>query len=105
MGEDGIKPIAHIFNMIYDSGEWPEDFLNTVMIPIEKKTNAVRCEDHRTISLISHASKVMLKIINRRLQRRAEECVSINQFGLRKGVGTREAITIIRMISERSIDI
>ena len=72
--------------------------------PLEKKTNAVRCEDHRTISFLSHASKVMLKIINRRLQRKAEKYVSINQFGFRKGVGTREVIAIIRMISERSIE-
>ena len=103
MEEDGIKHLVHLCNMIYDSVEWPKNFLNTVMIPIEKKTNAVRCEDHRTISLISHAYKVMLKIINRRLQRKAEEYVSRNQFGFRKGVGTRGTIDIIRMISERSI--
>jgi hypothetical protein len=46
---------------IYNTGIWPEDFTKSVMIPIPKKANAVECSDYRTISFISHASKILLK--------------------------------------------
>jgi hypothetical protein len=52
---------------IYERGEWPEDFTRIVMIPIPKKTNANECADHRTISLILHAAKILLKILTKRL--------------------------------------
>ena len=77
---------------IYRMGEWPSDFYQSVLIPLEKKKNATRCADHRTISLISHASKVLLRILTMRLQKKADEWIGSDQFGFRKGCGTREAI-------------
>jgi len=53
------EKFVELCQLIYRDGVWPKDFLQSVMIPIEKKKNAVRCEDFRTISLISHASKVV----------------------------------------------
>ena len=59
------------------------------MIPIEKKVNAMECDDHRTISLISHASKIMLKVLTRRIEAKAKDFISRSQFGFSRGCGTR----------------
>ena len=59
-------------NEIYIRGEWPEDFLESVIIPIEKKSGAQECVDFRTTSLVSHASKIVLKILTRKLESKAE---------------------------------
>ena len=54
---------------------WPSDFTRVVMIPLPKKMNAVECSDHRTISLISHASKILLKILNNRIEAKARDII------------------------------
>jgi len=89
---------------MYVKGIWPTDFTRVVMIPLQKKMNAVECSDHRTISLISHASKILLKIITNRIEAKARDFIGLNQFGFRKGCGTRDAIGVMRMICERSLD-
>jgi len=65
----------------------------------------VECADHRTISLISHASKIMLRILTKRLEAKAKGFIGMNQFGFRKGCGTREAIGVMRMLCERSLEL
>ena len=72
------------------------------MIPLPKKQNATECSDHRTISLISHASKIMLKVLMRRIEGKADSYIEDTQFGFRKGKGTRDAIGVMRMLCERS---
>ena len=89
---------------MYEKGEWPKDFTRIVMIPIEKKTNAVECGDYRTISLIAHASKIMLKILTKRIEAKAKDYIGRNQFGFRTGCGTRDAIGVMRMLCERSLE-
>src|SRR6476469_8580989 len=85
-------------------GIWPSDFTRVVMIPLQKKMNAVECSDHRTISLISHASKILLKILTNRIEAKARDFIERNQFGFRKGCGTRDAIGVMRMICDRSLE-
>jgi len=80
----------HVSSEIYVSGEWPDYFLDSVIIPIDKKCGAQDCVDFRTISLVSHASKIVLKILNRRLESTAESYLEKDQFGFRKGRGTRD---------------
>src|SRR6476469_8219166 len=58
----------------------------------------VECSDHRTISLISHASKILLKILTNRIEAKARDFIRRNPFGFRKGCGTRDAIGVMRMI-------
>ena len=75
-----------------------------MLIQIEKKENAMECEDNRTISLICHASKIMLKVLTKRIEARAKDFLSKGQFGFRSGVGTRDAIGVMRMLYERSLE-
>src|SRR5580698_4570128 len=86
------KELVEMCKKMYEEGVWPEDFTRVAMIPIQKKSNAIDCEDHRTINLISHASKILLKILTKRIEAKAKAFIGQNQFGFRKGCGTRDAI-------------
>jgi len=85
-------------------GVWPEDFTKSIIIALPKKANALECSDHRTLSLIPHASKIMLHILKNRLEAKAENFIGKTQFGFKKGKGTREAIGVIRILCERIIE-
>ncbi|KAG1687293.1 LINE-1 reverse transcriptase [Nymphon striatum] len=102
-GPHGIKVITAIINKIYRTGELPIDFLTNVFIPIPKIAKAMKCEDHRTISLISHASKILLYIIKKRITPFIERNLTESQFGFRKDRGTRNAIHLLRILGERMI--
>ena len=105
LGNEAMDELASICQEIYRRGIWPEDFLQTVVIPLRKKPGAVECADHRTISLLSHASKVILKVVTKRLQAKADAIgfLGEDQFGFRKGRGTREAIGSLRVLTERRL--
>ena len=84
--------------------QWPQDWKRAVFIPIPKKGNAKECSNYCTITLISHASKVMLKILQDRLQQFSgfnRELPDV-QAGFRKGRGTRDQIANIRWIIEKA---
>ena len=66
--DDAVKLMYSIFQQIWKIQEWPQDWKRSVFIPITKKGNAKACSNHCTIALISHASKVMLKILQASLQ-------------------------------------
>src|SRR6218665_2194556 len=104
-GEKAMKELVQLCKEIYNTGVWPEDFLQTVMVPLKKKPNAMTCEDHRTISLLTHALKIVLRVLTKRLQSRAERdnCIGEDQYGFRKGKGTRDAIGTLRVMTERSL--
>ena len=65
--DDAVKVLYSIGQQTWNTQQWPQDWKRSVFIPIPKKSNAKECSDYRTIALISHASKVMLKIIQARL--------------------------------------
>src|SRR5579864_5080456 len=102
LGEEGTKELVEMCKELYDEGVWPEDFTRVVMMPLQKKSNAEECEDHRTISLIPHPSKIMLKIFTKRIESKAVGFIGKNQIGFKKGCGTSDAIGIMRMLRERS---
>jgi len=104
LGDKGIEEIVKLCKSMYDTGKWPSDFTRLVFVPLQKKENALDCEDHRTISLICHASKIMLKVLTKRIEGRAKEFLSKGQFGFRSGVGTRDAIGVMRMLYERNLE-
>lgn len=100
LGEDVLNKLFSIVSRMYETGEVPSDFKKNVIIPIPKKVGADKCEHFRTISLVSHASKVLTRIIYRRIEKQVECELGDDQFGFRKDVGTREAILTLKLILE-----
>jgi len=96
--------LIQICKEMYEKGTWPQEFNRIMMIPIKKKANAVECGDYRTLSLICHASQILLKVLNIRIENKAEDFIGENQFGFLKGRGTRKAIVVLRTLCERSIE-
>ena len=84
-----MKVLHSICQQIWKTQQWLQDWKRSVFIPIPKKDNAKECSNYRTIALISHASKVMLKILQARLQQYVNHELPDVQAGFRKGRGTR----------------
>ena len=85
-----------VCQQIWKTQQWPQDWKRLVFIPIPEKGSAKQCSNYRTIALISHASKVMLKILQARLQQYVNGELTDVQVGFRKGRGTRDQIANIR---------
>jgi hypothetical protein len=62
-----------MINSMYVTGEWPRDFIEVTMIALKKKPKATKCSDHRTISIIAHAAKIVARILRRRIERKIED--------------------------------
>ena len=90
---------------IWKTQQWPQDWKRSVFISIPKKGNAEECSNYHTIALISHASKVMLKILQARLQQYVNHELPDVQAGFRKGRGTRDQIAIIYWIVEKAREV
>ena len=91
--KDGAVKLLHsICQQIWKTQQWLQDWKRSVFIPIPKKGNAKECSNYHTIALISHASKVMLKILQVRLQQYMNHELPDVQAGFRKGRGTRNQI-------------
>ena len=99
---DAVKVLHSICQQIWKTQQWPQDWKHSGFIPIPKKGNAKECSNYRTIALISHASKVMLKILQARLQQYINHELSDVQASFRKGRGTRDQIANIRWIIEKA---
>src|SRR2546425_11607690 len=101
MGEKGLQIMTRLINKIYKSGYIPEDFRESIFVSIPKVSKVQECGDFRTIALISHASKILLHLIKRRIMPIIERQLGDSQMGFRKGKDTRDTIFQLRMISER----
>ena len=97
-----LKILASICHQIWKIQQQPQDWKGSVFIPIPKKANAKEYSNYCTIALISHASKVMLKIIQVRLQQYVNRELPDVQAGFRKGRGTRDQIANIRWIIKKA---
>ena len=99
---DAVKVLHSICQQIWKPQQWPQDWKRSVFIPIPKKGNDKECSNYHTIALISHASKVMLKILQARLQQYVNHELPDVQAGFRKGRGTRDQIANIHCIIEKA---
>ena len=98
-----MKVLHSVCQQIGKTQQWPQDWKRSVFIPIPKKGNAKECSNCRIVALISHASKVMLKILQARLQQYMKCELPDVQAGFRKGRGTRDQIaSICRIIKKAS---
>ena len=93
--DDAVKVLHSVCQQIWKTQQWPPDWKRSVFIPIPKKGNAKECSNYRTIALISHASEVMLKILQASLQQYVNRELPDVQAGFRKGRGTRDQIANI----------
>ena len=100
--DDAVKVLHSICQHIWKALQWPQDWKRSVFIPIPKKGNAKECSNYCTMALISHASKVMLKIFQARLQQYVNHELPDVQAGFRKGRGTRDQIVNIRWIIKKA---
>ena len=85
-----------------ETQQWPQDWKRSVFIPIPNKGNAKKCSNYHTIALISHTTKVMLKILQPRLQQYVNHELPDVQAGFTKGRGTRDQIAYIHWIIEKA---
>jgi len=100
--DDAVKVLHSICQQIWKTQQWPQDWKRSVFMPIPKIGNAKECSNYRTIALISHASKVMLKILQARLQQYVNCELRDVQAGFRKGRGTRDQIANIHFIIKKA---
>ena len=88
--DDTMKVLHSICQQSWKTQQWPQDWKRSVFIPIPKKGNAKELSNYHTIALISHASKVMFKILQARLQQDVNRELPDVETGFRKGRGTRD---------------
>ena len=100
--DDAVKVLHSICQQIWKTQQWPQDQKTSVFIPIPKKGNAKECSNYRTNALIAHASKVMLKILQARLQQYMNYELPDVQASFRKGRGTRDQIANIHWIIKKA---
>ena len=100
--DDAVKALHSICQQIWKTQQWPQDWKRSVFISIPKKGNAKECSNYCTIALISHPSKVMLRILKARLQQYVNCELPDVQAGFRKGRGTRDQIANIHRIIEKA---
>ena len=99
--DNAVKVLHSICQQIWKTQQWPQDQKRSVFIPVPKKDNAKECSNYCTIALISHASKVMLKILQARLQQYVNCELPDVQAGFRKGRGARDQVANISWIIEK----
>ena len=100
--DDAVKELHSICQQLWKTQQWPQDWKMSVFIPVPKKSNAKECSNYHTIALISHTSKVMLKILQARLQQYVNRELPDVQAGFRKGRGTRDQIANICWIIKKA---
>ncbi|XP_042864337.1 uncharacterized protein LOC122248391 [Penaeus japonicus] len=102
-GGENVEIFYHrLCNKIWIENKWPDDWGESVFVPIPKKGDTLKCSNNRTISLISHSSKILLKIMAKRMANKLNEEIADEQAGFRPGKGTRDQILNLKMILEKN---
>ena len=104
LNDDAVKVLHSICQQIWKTQQWPQDWKRSIFIPIPKKSNEKECSNYCTIELISHTSKVMLKILQARLQQYVNHELPDVQAGFGKGRGTRDQVANIGWIIEKAME-
>jgi hypothetical protein len=73
LGEDGLSLMTQLIDNIYETGEWPNDFIQVTMIALTKKPKATKCSNHHTVSLTAHTAKIVVRILRRKIERKNED--------------------------------
>ena len=103
-GDMGIAELAKLSNMMYIQGGFPSELNKPIFIKLPKVDGATKCEKHRTISLMSHITKLVLRIVINRIRGTTLQEVSPEQYGFMPDKGTRNAIFVLKRLVERSVE-
>ena len=102
-GEYGLEELTRLTNMVYNHGYFPEELDKSMFITLPKISGTTKCEKHRTISLMNHITKLILRVVMNRVRGRTLQEISPEQYGFMPEKGTRNTIFVLRRISERAI--
>ena len=100
----GINKLHTIVNKIYETGTIPQQMKESIFITLPKKGDLLNCNNYRLISLMSHVTKIIIRVIMARVRNKINPEIGAEQFGFRKGKGTRNATFVMRMLTERAIE-
>jgi len=103
-GEDGLIELTSLINMVYNQGCFPEELNKSIFITLPKVSGTAKCEKHRTISLMSHITKLVLRVVMNRVRGRTLHDIAPEQYGFMPDKGTRNAIFVLRRLTERAIE-
>ncbi|GFR85386.1 RNA-directed DNA polymerase from mobile element jockey-like [Elysia marginata] len=103
--EYGVEKLTPFLNEIYDTGEIPTDISRSVFIAHPKKPGATECELHRTISLMSHVTKILLRVVMIRIRNKIKPEIADEQYGFLEGKGTTNAIYTLGTLIQRAIEV
>ena len=101
----GVEKLTDLYNEVYSTGVFPEELLMSVYITLPKQPRATDCSNYRTISLMPHALKIFLKVIQDRISNKIDKEVGETQFGFRPGSGTREGIFCFNILAQKHIEV
>ena len=101
-GENVTKFFHRLITIIWETKDWPKDWSTSIFLPIPKTGDTSECTNNRTISLVSHCSKILLKIIAGRMKRKMEEEIAEEQCGFVPGKGTRDQILNLKIVIEKN---
>ena len=104
VGGRGVTEIPNLANMMYSEGRFPEQMYKSIFIIIPRVKGTAKCEKHRKISLMSHVTKLVLRVIMNRLRGRTLSEISEVQYGFMSDRGTMNAIFVLRRLVERMIE-
>jgi hypothetical protein len=101
-GESALDRMHRICVALWESGEWPDDWADSTFITLPKKGDLTQCTNYRSIALVSHASKILLRIILERIRTKTETEIADEQAGFRRGRGTRDQVTNLRITMQKT---
>ena len=105
LGDFGIKELTKLFNKIYDTGNVISSLCESVFVALPKVEGTLDCSKHRTISIMSQVTKILLRVILKRIRTKISPEISEHQFGFVAGKGTANAVFSLRMLAERCLDV
>ena len=103
LNETALKYLILLMNQVYERGRLIKEICQSVFIPLPNKGGTVQYDEIRTISLMSHLTKILLKIVSQRMKSKIMQEIDVCQNGFRAGCGTRNAIFLLKVLSQRSI--
>ena len=103
-GEIGILELTELSNMIYNQGSFPNELNKSIFITILKVNGTIKCEKHRTICMMSHVTKLVLRIVINRIRGRTLDEIAPVQYGFMPDKGTGNVIFVLRRLVERSVE-